>query len=50
MSSNAAPGMDVLGNKASSGTEIIKELGEEHAHRQTDRVYLSGQRLSDRGP
>jgi phosphopentomutase len=34
-------GLDVLGNKASSGTEIIKELGEEHVRTGKPIVYTS---------
>jgi phosphopentomutase len=34
-------GYDVLGNKASSGTEIIKELGEEHVRTGKPIVYTS---------
>lgn len=34
-------GLDVLGNKAASGTEIIKELGEEHVRTGKPIVYTS---------
>lgn len=34
-------GLKVLGNKAASGTEIIKELGEEHVHTGQPIVYTS---------
>jgi phosphopentomutase len=34
-------GLDVLGNKASSGTEIIMELGEEHVRTGKPIVYTS---------
>jgi phosphopentomutase len=34
-------GLEVLGNKASSGTEIIKELGEEHMRTGKPIVYTS---------
>lgn len=34
-------GLDVLGNKAASGTEIIKELGEEHMRTGKPIVYTS---------
>ncbi len=41
----------ILGNVPASGTEIIKELGEEHVrNRQAYSLYVCGQRLSDRGP
>jgi phosphopentomutase len=36
-----AIGRKVLGNKAASGTEIIKELGEEHVHTARPIVYTS---------
>lgn len=36
-----ATGYDVLGNKAASGTEIIKELGEEHVRSGKPIVYTS---------
>ncbi len=35
-------GRDTLGNKAASGTEIIKELGEEHVRTGSPIVYTSG--------
>ncbi len=35
-------GLDVLGNKPASGTEIIKELGEEHMRTGKPIVYTSG--------
>ena len=35
-------GLDVLGNKPASGTEIIKELGVEHMHTGKPIVYTSG--------
>ncbi len=35
-------GRRVLGNKAASGTEILKELGEEHLHSGRPIVYTSG--------
>jgi phosphopentomutase len=38
----------LLGNKAASGTEIIAELGAEHAHRFSHRLHLSRQRAPDR--
>ncbi len=34
-------GRKTLGNKAASGTEIIKELGEEHMHNGCPIVYTS---------
>lgn len=34
-------GRDILGNKAASGTEIIKELGEEHMRTGSPIVYTS---------
>ncbi|WP_371370808.1 phosphopentomutase [Sporomusa aerivorans] len=34
-------GLDVLGNKAASGTEIMAELGEEHMHTGRPIVYTS---------
>ncbi|MBI9044657.1 MAG: phosphopentomutase [Anaerolineaceae bacterium] len=34
-------GLDVLGNKAASGTDIIKELGEEHMRTKKPIVYTS---------
>jgi phosphopentomutase len=34
-------GRSTLGNKAASGTEIIKELGEEHVHTGSPIVYTS---------
>src|SRR5947209_19907494 len=36
-----AIGRKVLGNKPASGTEIIKELGEEHVHTGRPMVYTS---------
>ncbi len=36
-----AIGIEVLGNKAASGTEIIKELGEEHLRTGKPMVYTS---------
>jgi phosphopentomutase len=35
-------GRRTLGNKAASGTEILKELGEEHLHTGSPIVYTSG--------
>jgi len=35
-------GRDILGNKPASGTEIIKELGEEHVRTGKPIVYTSG--------
>ena len=35
-------GRRVLGNKAASGTEILKELGEEHLHTGSPILYTSG--------
>src|SRR5512134_210857 len=37
-----AAGRSVLGNKAASGTEILKELGEEHLRTGALIVYTSG--------
>ena len=37
-----AVGRKVLGNKPASGTEIIKELGEEHVRTGSPIVYTSG--------
>jgi phosphopentomutase len=37
----SALGRPVIGNKAASGTEIIKELGEEHVHTGAPIVYTS---------
>ncbi len=39
--SNARTGRKMLGNKAASGTEIIKELGEEHMRTGSPIVYTS---------
>ena len=42
-------GRGTIGNKPASGTEIIKELGEEHVRTgQADRLHVGRQRLSDR--
>jgi phosphopentomutase len=35
-------GLEVIGNKAASGTEILKELGEEHMRTASPIVYTSG--------
>ena len=44
-----AIGRKTLGNKPASGTEIIKELGEEHVRTGfPDRVHVRRQRLPDR--
>ena len=44
-------GYGVLGNKAASGTDIIRELGRRaSAHRQTHRLHVGRQRVSDRRP
>src|SRR6266536_3249768 len=40
LAATGAPG--VLGNKAASGTEIVKELGEEHQRTGKPIVYTSG--------
>ncbi len=44
-----AIGRKVIGNKAASGTEIIKELGEEHVRTGRPILYTSAdKRLPDR--
>ena len=42
-------GLEILGNIAASGTQIIQELGDEHVKtRQADRLYFCGQRDANR--
>ena len=49
--SSARIGRKVLGNKAASGTEILKELGEEHLRTgRADPLHVGRQRVPDRGP
>ena len=43
-------GYDVLGNKPASGTEIIKELGEEHVRTGKPIVYTSADSSFSRSP
>ena len=47
----SASGGKVLGNKAASGTEILKELGEEHLRTGSpDPLHVRRQRVPGRGP